>query len=220
MEEISFTAKESAKLGDMVKLFEATKAVILFAEEVADDHMALPQITKELRDTLDHMMRVIAYKVGVRGQVDSQYGETNLDKAFGHLYRAAYDALDWLSIVLRHRITMQLSKYSCSAIEAALPDYYTLIKPRLDSAIPGRIADIRGRKDVGAPNIQSIEEYADLVKDLKNWWEKVVGAEASLMDYAKRERGGRRRDHLVRALIGAGGAALAAILTWIICQPR
>ena len=220
MQEISFSDKESAHLREMVTLFEPTKAVILFAEEVAVDNITLPQIMKELRDTLDHIMRVVASKVGAKGQVDSEYGEKNLDKAFGHLYRAAYDALDWLSIVLRQRIIIQLRGYSPAAIEASLSDYYPTMKPRLVSYIPQKIAEIRGKKDIAAPSVEAVQEYAGLVKDLKEYWEKIVAAEPSLIEYAKKEGSGKRRERIIAALVAVACAALGVVLTLIFSSPH
>lgn len=213
MQQISFSDEESAKLREMVELYDPTKAVILFAEEIEERNITLPQIMKELRDALDHIMRVVADKVVPEKRADSGYGEKNLDKAFGHLYRAAYDALDWVSIILRARINTQLSKYSTSAIEASLPDYYPVIKPRMESSIPQQIAQIRTNKDIGAPDPQSIQEYASLVKELKDYWHKVVAAESGLIDYSKKESGGKRRERIIMGLIGAACVGLGVGLT-------
>jgi len=216
MQQISFSDEESAKLREMVTLYDPTKAVILFAEEISPRNITLPQIMKELRDALDHLMRVVADKVVPERRDDSGYGGKNLDKAFGHLYRAAYDALDWVSIILRARIDTQLSKYSTSAIEASLPDYYPVIKPRLEGFIPEKIAQIRANKDIGAPDPQSIQEYAGLVKEMKDYWQKVVAAEPSLIDYAKKETGGKRKERIIIGLITAACVALGVLLTKIL----
>jgi len=217
MRELYFSTEETAKLQDMVILYDAVKAVILFGEEISPSNVTLPQILKELRDVLDHLMRVVAAKIGTKAAPTEGYVKINLDKAFSHVYRSAYDALDWISIILRMEISVELDGYSTSAIEASMPAYYTTIKPRLDIAIPEKIARIRGMKDIGVPEPKSIAEYADLVEELKGYRETVIGAKPSLIDYSKRERRTKLKQYLIGALVGAAitglGVALRMVLT-------
>jgi hypothetical protein len=45
------------------------------------------------RDALDHLMRFLGDPLS-RSPKGEQYRRDNLDKAIGHIFRAAYDALD------------------------------------------------------------------------------------------------------------------------------
>jgi hypothetical protein len=166
-EGIFFSNTEAAKLQQIVQLYEIVKSALLFGEEVSPQNVTLPQILKEQRDALDHFIRVLAVKTGAKVQPSNDYVEINLDKAFSHVYRAAYDTLDWISIILRAKINMELGTYSTSAIQASIPEYYSTMRPRIDSVIPEKIAQIRGVKDIGVPEPKSILEYADLVIELK-----------------------------------------------------
>lgn len=212
LKELSFSIKEIEKLEELVKLYDAVKAVILFGEEISPHNVTFPQILKELRDAFDHLMRVFAAKIGAKAAPTEDYVEINLDKAFSHVYRSAYDALDWISIIIRAEISIELDGYSTSAIEASLPAYYTTIKPRLESAIPQGIARIRGMKDIGAPEPKSISEYANLVEELKGYRETIINAKLSLIDYSKREKKAKLRQNLIAGLVGA---AITGLGVWL-----
>lgn len=212
---ISFSTEEAAQLDEIVRLYESVKAVILFGEEIAPENVTLPQILKELRDAFDHLMRVFAVKSGVREEdYNDKYVEQNLSKAFGHVYRSAYDALDWLSIILRNMIQMELDEYSPSAIRAAIPDYYSTIKPRIEGFMAHKIAQIRGAKDIGMPQPSSIQEYAELVIEIKGYWDKILNAKPGLIDYSKTEKKAKLKEYLIIILITAIITGLAVGLPW------
>jgi len=213
---ISFSPHEAEIFLRTAKLYEAVKALMLFGEEISPRNLTFPQILKEQRDAFEHFMRVIAIKTNMRGQPNPEYIDVNLDKMFSHVYRAAYDTLDWISILLRNKIAEELHGYSASAIEASMPTYYTQIRPKLESVLPRRIAEIRGAKDVGMPAPESIGEYADLVEELKGYHETITRATPSLMDYSKREKRVKWKEYLVLFLIGVAFTALgiAAYNAW------
>jgi hypothetical protein len=68
-------------------------------------------------------MRVFAFKFGLK-EADEKYAVINLDKAFGHVYRAGYDLLDFISIVLRKKIRNELESISSEALATIFPEYY------------------------------------------------------------------------------------------------
>jgi hypothetical protein len=211
--ELSLSIAQTDKLQKIAQLYEAVKSIILFGEEISPNNYTLPQILKELRDAFDHLMRVVAAKTGAKENTEPGYIETNLDNSFSHVYRCAYDALDWISIVLRSMIQSSLRGYSVSAISAVIPEYYPKIKPRLDNDIPRKIAEIRGQKDIGTPNFTSITEYANCIEELKQYWDTIVKAKSSLIDCKKRERIGKWIERLIAFLIGAAVTGLGVWLT-------
>jgi len=78
-------------------LYIQAKALILYSEEVDPESRSNLQVIKELRDAFDHLMRVIVARVGNQtspGATDPEYCSKNIQKAIGHIYRAAFDALD------------------------------------------------------------------------------------------------------------------------------
>jgi len=202
-QEFLFAPKETAKLRDIVELYGAVKATVLFGEEISPGNVTLPQILKELRDAFDHFMRVVAAKTNISGESSEEYIEKNLDKVFDHVFRCAYDVLDWVSIILRSRIQNELNKHSASAIAASLPTYYTTIRPRLENIIPQEIARIRGMKDIGAPEQRSILEYTNYVAEIRQYWETIAGVKPSLNDYSRKEKGEKTRERIIYALISA-----------------
>jgi len=215
--ELLFTPEETNKLRDTVKLYEAVKAIILFGEEISPANVTLPQILKELRDAFDHCMRVVAAKTNISVVNEKEYVETNLDKVFGHVFRCAYDVLDWVSIILRSKIQAEFTKYSASAIAASLPTYYTTIRPRLENTIPQAIAKIRGMKDIGTPEQKSIVEYTGYIAEIMQYWETIVNAESSLRDYSDSERKAKKRERIITALIGVviGAAIAVGVARWL-----
>ena len=211
---LTFSSHDTAKLQRIAELYEAVKVMILFGEEISPNNFTLPQILKELRDAFDHIMRVIAAKLGLKSGAGEDYTQINLDKVFGHVYRCAYDVMDWVSLILRARIEGELKKYSSNAITAAIPTYYSVIRPRLYSTIPQEIAKIRGNKDIGSPDPKAISEYADCVYDLKEYWDTVVRAKDGLIDYANREKGKKLIEYAVVFILGIITAAIVGVAIW------
>jgi len=207
---------DSSDLRNMVQLYDAVKALMLYGEEISPNSATLPQILKELRDAFDHMMRVCAAKLGIKINGDDDYQHKNFDKSFGHVYRAAYDTLDWVNILLKDRICLDLDEYSPASISAAIPEYYSTIKPRITDTIPRQIATVRANKDIGAPSREAIEEYLDVVEELKGYHEKIVSAGPALIEYSARERKGRLRGYIVGAIIGAAITSIGIVVTLIL----
>ena len=97
---------ETAALATFEKalgIYVQTKALIITAEETDPKVSSSIAIIREQRDALDHLMRVISdgYAQQPRGVA---YCQENTEKAIGHFYRAAYDALDSLAISLNSRL--------------------------------------------------------------------------------------------------------------------
>jgi hypothetical protein len=213
---VSFSDKESEYLKRIAELYDSVKTLVLYAEEIDPENRTHPQVLKEFRDALEHIIRVIAHKVGLKSSDVVDYQEKNLDKAYGHVYRAAYDTLDWVSILLRRKISEELKGYSASAINASLPNYYSKIRPRIEGEIPINIARVRGIKDIGSPSLEAIEEYLDLAEELKKYYEAVTKAKAGLISYAKDERRDKCKDILLRdVLMALGVGVVVGIIVWL-----
>lgn len=94
-----FCPNELEQLKALAELYIQAKGLILYSEEVDPDSRSNLQVIKELRDSHDHVMRVVALRLS---QVQPEnptispedYCRKNLEKAVGHVYRAAFDALD------------------------------------------------------------------------------------------------------------------------------
>jgi len=63
--------------------------------------------------------------------IPENYLLDNLSKAYSHIYRAGYDALDWLNISYFKKINDLLKKYHRQDILDAIPTYYSNIQINL-----------------------------------------------------------------------------------------
>lgn len=84
---------------DICYLYNVTKKYLLLAEEVCEDGVVLLQPLKEHRDAYDHVIRTfsIDYKELPEDFNHRDYVLKNLQKAYGHEYRAFFDMADWLT---------------------------------------------------------------------------------------------------------------------------
>jgi hypothetical protein len=129
---LSFSQEEEEKILAITRYYEVTKEILILGEQIDIESRTLIQPINELRNCLDHLMRVILAKFGMREGTDVDYIKTNLNKAFGHVYRAAYDALDWVTLTFKERIYIELHNYSLETINAVMPEYYSDLKPRIE----------------------------------------------------------------------------------------
>jgi len=104
---IPFDEKSTSKLRELTELYIVTKELLLRAEEIPDRKADI-QAIKELRDAFDHLMRANATIFGLKDSAtdpqdfdQNEYIFRNTDKAYGHVYRAGYDTLDWICLKLR-----------------------------------------------------------------------------------------------------------------------
>ncbi|MEM2970820.1 MAG: hypothetical protein QW270_00135 [Candidatus Bathyarchaeia archaeon] len=174
------------KLERLLKLYYNVKSLIIYTEEISRE--TYPQILLEQRDTLDHIMRALNRLMEAKlSDEDAEYILTNLDKAYAHLYRAGYDALDWAGVTLRDLIGEQLIDITPPTITQVFPEYYREIKPKI-LEISEKIAKLRETKDIGAPNLDSFNEYLKLIEELKGYYEKIIKIRSSLIEVEKHSR--------------------------------
>jgi len=211
--EAAFAEEDVPSLKRIADYYEVTKELILFAEQVDPLNKTLPQPINELRNCLDHLMRVVSSRLGGRkAQHGGDYAKTNMDKAYGHVYRAAYDTLDWVSLTLKGRIIDELEPFSVDTIQAALPEYYSRIRPRLETILIEDVAQLRMDKDVGLPGEENLVRYGEVAAELKKLFFEVVNAKSALIEHHLRLRSSARRGVLRDIAVGtAGGVAVLAI---------
>jgi len=193
MVDISFNKKETEKIIQAVKFYKIYKHLILTAEEIDPHHKTHHQILLELRNALDHFMRILANKVGENDEEKSaDYNWKHLDKAFAHLYRAGYNVLDWLSITYRELISKDLRFYSNKAIEKVIPDYYTKIKPKIQD-ISYQIAECRENKDIDDDKhlnedaFENFMKYFNIVSEVEELYKKTIrGKISSLKEFRRK----------------------------------
>lgn len=135
-----------AALKNLSERYIQIKLIIAYAEEIQVDHKADIMVYKELRDCLDHTMRVLFARLSSQSlTTDSpkEYRDINLGKSIGHVYRAAFDALDVTVLSFKEHIFSNLKEYSLVTATAVIPDYYNL-KIKLNK-LSTRAAERRGK---------------------------------------------------------------------------
>jgi len=152
------------KWNTLCQLHVLTKKYTLLAEEYNLNMKALLQPMKEQKDAYEHLIRV--YTAICTDTQDDDYKLKNMDKAIGHEYRAFFDTMDYLSIIIYELISEELKNYSFEQIIAVYPDY-TQVKKNLVS-LPAEIATIREQKDIGKKEsvLTLTLEYADIIDNL------------------------------------------------------
>lgn len=140
-------------------LHSRTKHYLLIAEELCEEGDVFLQPLKEHRDAYDHIIRAqgAAFREDLSEAERTAYTEKNMDKAYGHEYRAFFDTADWLSYICRRYIRRTLKAQKSKDI-SAFEDYENI--KILVNDIPLKIAKLREGKDIAiAP-----KEQEDLVK--------------------------------------------------------
>ena len=125
MNTISFNEQETAKIRETVELYLFVKELLIYNEIIDPDSYTFPQIINELKNAYDHFNRVLADKLEITENQVDEYSIKTLDKALGHIYRACYDALDWLSI----NITQDVKKiYGLFLMKPLKRSYHLITK--------------------------------------------------------------------------------------------
>ena len=146
-------------------LYIRVKEKFLLAEETSEEFKDFLQPTFEINRAFDHLMRIDAVGLGlIDNDHPDEYIRGNLEKAIGHLYRAFFDIVDWLSLELRNEVIEEFGDFSHECIADVMPEYYSEVRPKVDE-LSEKIATIRSKKDVtDSGTIAVMEEYAELVQ--------------------------------------------------------
>lgn len=197
----------------LADLYVQAKALILYSEEVDPDSRSNLQVIKELRDALDHLMRVIVARVGTQapaGAADPEYVSRNIHKAVGHIYRAAFDALDGTVLSLRVKITQVVDSYPLEVLNQVIPNYWD-IKRKLNE-LSGQVTEHRARKDVGAEIGATLDGYVSDVEAIKCFYSELLSCGPALDEYAVRLARQDRKKLLRDWLIALGSAVIGGVV--------
>lgn len=190
-----FDDQEINTLRNITEKYRKVKELLIYAEEVDNKTTFLPA-SNELRAAFDHLMRVFAFKFGIKNAKDPRYSHINLEKSFGHVYRAGYDSLDYISVKLTKSILETTEKYSSTTIQAICPKYYRDTKPSLQSYAE-EIAIIRSNKDVGETNNEDFDKYIEIVNKIKDYHTEIVKIEGSFAEYERKNKQENYRNVLI-----------------------
>lgn len=208
-----FSAQDLEQLKNLGNLYTQAKALILYSEEIDPSARSNIQVIKELRDANDHLMRVLTARlcdVPPNGADELEYCKKNLDKAVGHIYRAAFDALDGTVLSLREKIIEVLNNYPLPVIKEVIPDYWEL-RTKLET-LTGNVACHRAGKDVAGNVTETLNLYVGDTEQIKEFFNRIVQAGPALDAYAKKHKEEEKREQKNHLKIHIfGGLAYSAI---------
>lgn len=187
--------KLSEQYEELIGFYTNTVKPIITASEKVDPKQRLNESAiVEVRSAFDHVMR--AHSV-IYGIVDAEtikkdtgleafdYCNTNLKKAFAHLYRAAYDAYDVISISYETRIHQILDSVSPDALYEVVKDAQATIFASWNSASE-LMTNAKIGKDVESKEAEKaqFEAYEDGTKRLKAVFDALQSRLPAITAYA------------------------------------
>lgn len=217
-----FNEKESDQIARISQYYEVTKELLIFGETIDPKNRTLAQAINELRNCLDHLMRVTMVRQGLREPEGEpvDYVTVNLDKAYGHVYRAAYDVLDWVSLTFKGRIVTELEGFSLETIQAVIPEYFPELRPRFEQILTGDIVKLRLEKDIALTNEDNLVKYGLVTTELREIFDKITVRKTALIEHRQMQqegirRAGRRRimETLVVAIIAG---TIVGLFVWAV----
>lgn len=208
------TEEETKSIREITALYKKVKRLVIDTEEWNNKKAFAPTLL-ELRNALDHLMRFYAYKFGDKTDVQDDYPSRNLFKAKGHLFRAGYDSLDYLSIEITKNILEYVEPFSNEAINHALPEYFDKIRPDLDD-ISTTIANIRASKDMDNKNSEDFDRHIEAIEKLRSHNKEVLKKMNSLIEYEDKKESDRKSESNREFKNMIKGAIIAGIILLII----
>ena len=206
---IEFDEKEGKLFEEIIGLYSISKDIMIYAEEVGGESFS--PATEEFRHAFDHLMRVFAFKLGFK-QADAKYAIENLMPAYRHLYRAAYNLLDYLSIYFRDNVQDEMKSFSGETLQEIFPEYYKEIKPYFVVEAPTEISKLRIEKDIGKRNKNDLNKYTEIVERFKSYYGEIIKIKPSLIEY----EGEKRKKRLWQILFPIITAIIGAVICWIL----
>jgi hypothetical protein len=216
-----FSPEEVDRLQKTTQLYATAKPLILFSEEIDSNSKINPQIWKELRDAFDHFMRVfddvLLHNKKKRDDNKNYYFE-NLDKAHGHVYRAAFDALDGASISMRQKIKDLADDHSRQSLQEVIKDYWD-IRMQLEG-INSRIADLRAKKDVACDEtVNNINAYVEILDQLKKIHKTFLNSMPLLKEWNKRNKRNTAKKIILKLFVLLLTIFLTGLITTTVFVP-
>jgi hypothetical protein len=202
---------------EIIELYFRVKKLIIEAENVDPEKRIPLNSVNEMRNALDHLMRVWGKKQGLIENVDV---DLNLQQAMEHIYRAGYDACDLIAISLFEAIDGLLRDYSSRAILQVIPDFYQRIYPKLEK-LRREIEEakvIKGtlEESFSPQYFQRYESIVKEVKELKAELEEKVTAIERVESELENSNKFQWKVSIVSALLGAMLGSLLTLLFNII----
>ena len=214
---MEFGEVEMEKLKEVTILYLKVRELMFYADEVHPEKKTFIPPINEIRNAFDHLMRVFAVKFELKTTDKEDYITDNLDMALSHVYRAAFDLLDYISICLRDKFLDEIDGISTEALNEVFPEYYQKIRPDIEKASTD-ISDIRSKKDIGDPKIGDVIKYAEIIERLKSHLNKILEIKPSLIEYEDRKKKEVRKSKFFEILIYIAIAIVSGVMGAVLCS--
>jgi hypothetical protein len=166
----------------IVILHNTNKSLFIWCEEHEVELNSFLQPNNEFKNAWEHVVRAKANEIGLNGEPNPEYQKATLEDALSHEYRAFFDICDWASVILRSRAIDLLKPYDQASISAAIPNYYSKMRPDFEIAIE-KIAGLRGGKDIAQSGsiLDRVEEYKAILVNLSHYNDIITQSVESLI---------------------------------------
>lgn len=193
----NLSSHQILKADEIIVLYAKVKSIIIQAEQ--DTGEAIIASINEQRNSYDHFLRALA---------DISKYDFEIDKAKGHLYRAAYDAYEILAISKLDIIKSLLRKYDADLLNKAYPKFINERYHQI-SQIEKLLVKARERKTDFINNTSNFDTYEIAVNQLIEIADEVVNHIPLILKQ-------RKREFNKKIIIGVGGPIGFGILLLII----
>lgn len=209
---------------DVIHVHQHVKRLMIQGEELDLDQNTFIQPIRELRDALEHIVRVLAAEKGLAENSDDKYIDANLQKALGHEYRAFFDVADWVSIEVRKKIRLLVEPFSPECLTAVVPDYYRTYRTEIDETSLA-IAAIRDGKDAGSREkilgqVESYRKQLDRMIEIALILQKKF---STLLEYKQKESRTSLRKSVTEIVIAVVAGVILLGIGWLLghfgCPP-
>lgn len=180
------------RISSMAILYNEVKSLIVESERMEEKQRLSISAINELRNAFDHLMRVVTAKsknVNEEGLPVYEYCNVNIDKSYGHIYRAGYDAYDVISYYYIADIKRIIESVSYSSLVAGFNDYAKEVRIPFDHAT--KMCNLaKMEKDIGAIDTHKkhFAKYAEGIEDLKAVRERLETRWKEVMECEKERR--------------------------------
>ena len=189
--------------------YNSIKKLYIECEETDPDLKTNLQPLNEFRAALDYLMRIVA--IEKIDEYKSEDADLQADKLLSHLRRAFYDICDMLSVNYRNKIVDALENYSSENITAALPNYYSEIRPDIEE-LSNRIAKLRLDNGFNKADEENhIQCYMEIINKLKEYYQQIIKVTPSLEELKKREKTTKRKNIITQYIIPIVSVVVAVV---------
>ena len=186
------------------EIYAKTKYLMLQAERIdLDEHQIYLQPRLEMSMAFDSLMRECLIATKNNSDVD-------LSSAIKHIYRAFFDVIDWVSVLIIPAIVKELKGFSPEDINRAIPDYYSIMRPGLLN-LQLNMSKIRTSKvHIG---IEDAENYVQLIEKSLEYLSKIREAKSSLVILKRKSIFKNPWIGIVIGIIGIATAVVTFLIT-------